>query len=250
MEAADYFDDLAAFYDAYYGEVIDANDVDFYRELAREADGPVLEVGCGTGRVYLEVLRDGVDAYGIDVSEGMLEVLRENAAAAGLEPSVRRADVTEFDPEREYALAIVPFRAFLHLLEIDDQLAALERLHDALAPGGRLALNAFAPNFDVICETYGRWEKTEFEVDGATYVHRTVTELVDEVEQVARIRSEVLDADGEVVAENEAPLALVSRREFELLFRLSPFSAWEVYGGFERAPLESTDQEMVWIAER
>lgn len=246
MDPGKYFDDLAAFYDAYYDEV--DGDVEFYRDLACDADGPVLEVGCGTGRIYLELLRAGVDADGIDVSDGMLEVLRETADEAGLEPTVWNADVRTFDPDREYALVVVPFRAFLHLTSIDDQLAALERIHGALADGGRLALNVFTPNYDVICDHYGQWEERELVVDDDRYVHRTMTELADEVEKIARIRSAVLESDGQTLFETETEIALVSRREFELLFRLSPFSSWAVYGGFEYESLESSDQEMVWIA--
>ncbi|SFC45449.1 Methyltransferase domain-containing protein [Halobiforma haloterrestris] len=245
--ASAYFDDLAEFYDAVHDE---GDDVAFYRDLALEADGPVLEVGCGTGRIHLELLRAGVDADGIDVSSDSLAVLREKAAEEGLKPSVREADVTDFDPDREYGLAIVPFRAFLHLLEVDDRLAALERLHDALAPGGRLALNAFAPNFEIICEEYGEWIETDFAVDGREYTHRTVTELVDELEGIARIRTDVRDADGERVVEASNRIALVSKAEFALLFRCSPFSSWEVSGGFDGDPLEDVSQEMVWIAER
>ncbi|GAB7020555.1 class I SAM-dependent methyltransferase [Halostagnicola bangensis] len=165
MDVDEYFDETAAFYDAVYDESVDG-DLEFYRDLAREADGPVLEVGCGTGRIYLELLRDGVDADGIDISSGMLEILRENAAEDELEPTVREVDVTAFEADREYALVIVPFRTFLHVIEIDDQLEALERIHDALAPGGRLVLNAFVPSFEVICEQYGTWEERTLEIEG------------------------------------------------------------------------------------
>jgi SAM-dependent methyltransferase len=247
MDVDAYYDDVAAFYDGYYDE---QGDERFYRRLASEADGPVLEVGCGTGRIHLDLLRNDVDAYGIDVSTESLAVLREKARADGLDPSVRRADVREFEPRREYALVIVPFRAFLHLLEVDDQLSALERIHDALAPGGRLVLTAFVPNFDVICDRYGQWDEREIEVDGVTYTLRTVSRLDDVVEQRTRIRTEIVDADGETVRESETSISLVSKREFELLFRLSPFTDWTVHGGFDREPLESADQEQVWIADR
>lgn len=250
MTVEEYFDDLAAFYDAYYGHEGVEGDLEFYRDLASEAEGPVLEVGCGTGRIYLELLAAGVDADAFDVSSGMLEVLRERADERGLEATVWDADVREFEADREYDLVIVPFRTFLHLLEVDDQLSALEGIYDALAPGGRLALNTFVPSHEVICDHYGEVEERTLEVDGAEYVHRTVTELDDEVGQVARIRSEVCEADGSRVFESETPITLLSRREFELLFRLSPFSEWSVYGDFAYGPLESADEEMVWIAKR
>lgn len=246
MDTGAYFDETAPFYDAHFPQL---GDEQFYRDLAAEADGPVLEVGCGTGRIYLELLADGVDADGIDLSAGMLAELERKAADRGLEPRVRQADVRTFEPDREYALAIVPFRAFLHLTSVEDRLRALERLHDALGPDGRLALNAFVPNFQVICEHYGQWEETDVEVDGESFTYRTRTDVVDDVEQVVRIRTEVRDETGELVTETEAPLALVSRPQFELLFRCSPFTAWSVTGGFEGEPLESAAQEQVWIVE-
>ncbi|MDJ1432058.1 class I SAM-dependent methyltransferase [Halostagnicola sp. A-GB9-2] len=249
MDVDEYFDETAAFYDAVYDESVDG-DLEFYRDLAREADGPVLEVGCGTGRIYLELLRDGVDADGIDISSSMLEILRENAAEDELDPTVREVDVTAFEADREYALVIVPFRTFLHVIEIDDQLEALERIHDALAPGGRLVLNAFVPSFEVICEQYGTWEERTLEIEGETYMYRTKTEVVNEVEQLAHIRTVVLDQSGDKRFRTNTPLNLVSRREFELLFRLSSYSSWQGFGGFDWDPIEDANQEMVWIAEK
>lgn len=245
----DFFDATAAFYDAVY-DADQEGDRAFYRDLAVEADGPVLEVGCGTGRIYLELLRAGVDADGIDLSAAMLDVLREKAAEEGLEPNVWRADVTEFEPDREYALVLIPFRTFLHLTDLDDQLAALRRIREALAPGGRLALNFFVPDFEVICETYGEWQEESFEHDDEQHTMRTYVEVVDDVAQVTRERREVYDADGDLVTEGTYELTLLGRREFELLVRAAGFSGWTVYGGFDRDPLASADQEMVWLVER
>ncbi|MFP8955866.1 class I SAM-dependent methyltransferase [Natrialbaceae archaeon A-CW3] len=251
MDADTYFDRIAPVYDATYDGAT-GDDLPFYRDLAVEAgaEGPVLEIGCGTGRIYLELLEVGVDADGIDVSSGMLEVLREKAADRGLEPSVRQANVTTFDPERSYALVIVPFRAFLHLLETDEQVAALERIYEALAPGGRLVLNVFTPNFDVICERYGTWEEIEVTVDGDQYVHRRKTELADEVNQLVTIKSEIRTDEGNVLEASETEIALLSKREFDLLFRRSSFEEWGVDGGFDGDLLESSSQEMVWTARR
>lgn len=243
----EYFDATAAFYDLQYD---DLGDRGFYRELAVETDGPTLEVGCGTGRVYLDLLAAGVDADGIDLSAGMLDVLREKANERGLDPNVWQADVTDFDPPREYALVIVPFRAFLHLLDLDDQRAALRNLRAALEPGGRLALNFFPPNLAYVCEQYGEWQTQPLERDGGTYELRTYTEIADGVEWIAREQRELYDPDGEMLFDETFELKLVTRREFELLLEVAGFSSWTVYGGFDREPLESADQELVWIVER
>ncbi len=244
---ADHFDAVAEFYDAQYDAV---GDEAFYLDRARAADGPVLEAGCGTGRIYLDLLAAGVDADGFDISTGMLDVLRERAAERGLDPHVWQADMTEVRVDREYALVLCPFRAFLHLRTVDDRLAALERFHDALAPGGECVLNVFTPNLDLVCGTYGEVQTVDVEVDGEPHELETVQEFADEVALHTRGEWRLRDADGAVVAESEYRLKLLPRDEFECLARLSPFDEWSVQGGFDGDPLESWDQEMVWTLRR
>lgn len=141
-------------------------------------------------------------------------------------------------------------RAFNHLLTLDDQRAALERVRDALAPGGRLALATYVPSVEYIAEHYGEREVQEFTYDGETY--RSVMEptLTDEVEGIAHNHRQVLDPDDEVVFETAFDVALVPKRLFELLFELAGYSDWQVSGGFERDPLTDASQEQVWVVER
>lgn len=246
--AKGFFDTWADFYDADYAER-DIGDEEFYVDLARRADGAVLEVACGTGRIYLELLRAGVDAYGFDVSEEMLGVLEQKAAEADLTPNVWRADMTEFVPEREYALVIVPFRAFSHNVTLTDRKTTLRNLHRALGPGGKLALNFFVPSFEVICESYGDPAERTVSRGGEEYVVRDVTVVEDEVEQVVRAER-TIERDGEVVREAEFRLALVSKTEFELLLETTGWSDWTGYGGFDGEPLGDGADEMAWIAEK
>lgn len=249
MDAAKgFFDAWAEFYDADYEEQ-DIGDIEFYRELAREADGPVLEVGCGTGRVYLELLRAGIDADGFDISEEMLEELERKAAADDLTPTVWQADMTDFDTGRDYALVMVPFRTFLHNLTLADRTAALQNFRQALEPGGRLALNAFVPSFEAICETYGEPRERTVTRDGAEYVVTDVTRIEDEVDGIVRAERTV-QRGGEVVQEGTFRLALVSKAEFELLFETTGWDDWTGYGGFDRDPLTDGADEMVWVAEK
>lgn len=242
------FDTWADLYDADYEEQ-DIGDVEFYADLAADADGPVLEVGCGTGRVYLELLERGVDAHGIDLSRPMLDELERKAADRGLDPSVRVADMREFEAEREYDLVIVPFRSFLHNTTRADQQSALRQFRAALADDGRLVLNFFATSSDVVCETYGeRMERTVVR-DGEELTLDELTEYVDEVAQRVRVERTAYDQSGDEVASMEAEIKLVSRDEFVGLLETTGWSDWTVYGGFDYDPLESVTQEMVWVAE-
>jgi SAM-dependent methyltransferase len=247
-DAADFFDEFARVYDARDGAAPDDEAVEFYRSLARDAPGPALEVGVGTGGLYLALLADGLDVTGVDVSEGMLDRLRERATARGLDPEVRVADATTLDPRREYGLVYVPDRVFNHVVDLDAQRAALARLRDALAPGGRLALNSFVPDFETVAN-YGDPTVETVRVDGDEYEVARSARLVDRTEQVSSYRV-AIRRDGETVAERETPLALVSKREFRLLFDDAGFSETTVYGGFDRSPLDETSREQVWVAER
>lgn len=223
------------------------NATTFYRDLAATVDGPALEVGAGTGRVYLDLLAERIDVDGIDVSADMLDRLREKADARGLDPSVRVADVTDFEPDREYGL-VYAVRMFGHLESLADQRAAVQNIHDALAPGGVFALNVLVPNWELIVEAFGEpWEET-VEVDGETHRLVKTNVLDDEIEQVGRWQWEVYRGE-KLLTEREVPLVMIPKRQFELLFELAGFSNWTAYGGFDRSPLESVDQEMVWVAE-
>ncbi|HVP14380.1 MAG TPA: class I SAM-dependent methyltransferase, partial [Terriglobales bacterium] len=142
-------------YDAAYAWAKD--DIEFYVAQARAAGGPVLEVGCGTGRVYLPMLRAGADVDGFDLSRGMLEQLRRKAAALGLEPRVRQADMRDFTMPRRYALIVIPFRAFLHNLTTEDQLRTLRACREHLESGGRLVLDLFHPTFERLIEPADAW---------------------------------------------------------------------------------------------
>lgn len=240
------FDGWADYYDRIY-EGRDIGDVAFYVDLATDADGPVLELACGTGRVYLELLAAGVDADGLDVSRDMLDRLERKAADRDLDPSVWRDDMRSFEAPREYAAIVVPFRAFLHLKTIDDQLAALERIREHLRPGGTLALNLFVPDHGMLAD--GATVDREFEWDGARYRQHDESETVDPVAPIVRTEREMY-RDGELVWDTAFEVKPVYAREMELLVRLAGFSEWTVYGGFDRSPLTADSDEQVWVVEK
>jgi len=244
-----YPDDWAPYYEAHLAE-FDREDVAFYRDRARETAGPVLELACGTGRIYLDVLEAGVDVDGLDASAGSLSLLRERATERGLEPSVWQADMRSFEVERAYDLVYCPFNAVQHLHGIDDQLSALESVYDALAPGGSFVFDVFVPSFEVICGTYDAWQTTTFTLDGTTHEHRSRSRIVDEVAQLVAVEQEVRDSADAVVAETTHRIKLLPKRELELLVRESPFESWSATGDFEGEALADGHTAQVWELER
>jgi SAM-dependent methyltransferase len=150
---SDEYESVAELYD-YVAPYADRGDVEFFVQEARAANGPVLEIGCGTGRVLIPTARAGIGITGLDVSPAMLDVLRRKLVD---EPSDVRArvrlhvgDMRSFELGDRFALVTIPFRPFQHLLTVDDQLACLTSIHRHLLPGGRLILDLFNPSIDYL----------------------------------------------------------------------------------------------------
>src|SRR5262249_9316806 len=120
-------------------------DVPFYVDLARGADGPVVELAVGNGRVAVPVAQaTGRPVIGIDPSPAMLEQARVRAAGAGVTLVLHEGDMRDFALDEPAALIYCPFRALLHLPTWADRRRTFERVATALLPGGRFAWNAFA----------------------------------------------------------------------------------------------------------
>jgi SAM-dependent methyltransferase len=240
------------FYDAAYGWWRD--DLPFYVGLARAADGPVLEVACGTGRVHLPMLEAGADADGFDLHAGFLEVLRRRAAGRGLTTRVVQADMRDFTLPRRYALVVVPFRAFLHNLTPEDELRTLRCCREHLEPGGRLVLDLFHPTFARLIEPDGAWRhELDFAhpVTGAPLAlwSRSTRDRVNQT-QHADMELRELGPGGEILARHphRVDLRWIYKGEMELLLRAAGFSGWEVAGGFDGRPLVKDTDLMVWTA--
>ena len=146
------YDQWAGIYDSVYSHVRD--DIPFYVEEARRAGGPVLELGCGTGRVTLPVAEAGIDIVGVDSSARMLDVARGKASTLSESSgtvTLVEADMRDVDlPPGGFNLVTIPFRSFLSLLSVPDQMQTLDNIRRLLAPGGRLVFNIFVPDLNML----------------------------------------------------------------------------------------------------
>lgn len=248
MTEEDPFSGWADYYDAIHKE--HEEDIDFYLEEMEKADGKVLEIGCGTGRIYIPALEKGIGIYGIDVSDDMLGRLREKAGEKGLEPDVRKADMASFDYDEKFSLITIPFRTFLHNLTKEEQVSTLRNCFEHLEEDGKLVLNFYLPDFQVIADQDGETRVHEHEIEGETYRREVDVAWEDEVEQIRTVENRLYNSEGKNVWENTFRTKIVSKREFELLLELTGFTDWVLYGGFNREELTSTDQEAVWIVEK
>lgn len=156
------------------------DDVGRYVEWARACGSPVLELGCGTGRVLVPIARAGIEIVGLDLSSQMLAICRGKLAAEA--PDVRararlvEGDMTAFDLGCRFRLITTPFRPFQHILTVEGQLACLDCVHHHLEDGGLFVLDLFNPSLSMLAregadQEFG--EEPEFVMpDGRRVVRR------------------------------------------------------------------------------
>ena len=203
-------------------------DVPFYVALAREADGPVVELGVGNGRVAVPVAEAiGRTVIGIDPSPAMLE----QARATGADLDLRLGRMQDLELERPAALVYCPFRALLHVPTWAERREVFERVARALTRGGRFAWNAFAFDHAIAAR-----------LDG----------LRQEEPVPHTLRYAVGDNRVDIVLDGGETSSLwwATRNEWLGLVDVAGLEVEALYGDFERTPFGDDSEEFVWITRR
>ena len=233
-------------------------DVAFYVDEAKRAPGggggPVLEVGCGTGRILLPIAHAGAEITGIDGSQQMLERCRAKLAAESREVQARvhlaQHDMRDFVLGTTFSLIIAPFRVVQHLTTPDDQLRFLAAVSRHLAPGGRFVFDVFNPRFDMLVGADGteREDTPEQRLpDGRTFRRSYRVARVRWLDQVSEAEL-IYYVDGKrYVQAFEMRWYLAA--ELRHLLARTGFRVREMYGDFARGPLVDGCPELVVVAE-
>ena len=238
-------------------------DIEWYCEKAAASRGPVLELGAGTGRITIPVAETGVRVTAVDLDEGMLGKLRQKVAAlprtVQSRIAVHHADMRSFAMNDRYALVIIPFRAFLHNLTWDDQLAALQRAYEHLKPGGELALNVFHPSLEFMAANAGVhagvWRaRSTHRLDGGGFVVYSDMTRYDTVRQrlSSLIRTEEFGVDGALVRTHmmDLELAYLYQSDVTRLLEHAGFDLVRLSGDFKGRPFGRDSDELVVEARR
>jgi SAM-dependent methyltransferase len=223
-------DRFADLYDEWSADMTE--DVAFYVELARETDGPLVELAVGNGRVAIPVAQaTGRTVLGIDTSPAMLAEARERAAASDVELDLREGDMRELELEEPAGLVYCPYRGLLHLPTWDDRRRTFERVAAALLPGGRFAWNAFAFDHAIAARLDGHHQE---EPVGHSLSYAVGDNRIDIT----------LDGGG------TSSLWWATKNEWLGLIEVSGLEIEALYGGFGRELFTEDSREYVWVARR
>jgi SAM-dependent methyltransferase len=207
-------------------------DVAFYVELAGQADGPLVELAVGTGRVAIPVAQaTGKRVIGIDSSPAMLGHARARAAEAGVQLDLREGDMRDLTLDEPAALIYCPFRALLHLPTWAGRRRTFERVAASLRPGGRFAWNAFAFDHQIAARLDG-----EHQDEPVPHTNRYA---------VGDNRIDITLDDGAT-----SSLWWATKNEWLGLLDTAGLELEALYGGFAREPFTDDSREYVFIARR
>ncbi|HUO86705.1 MAG TPA: class I SAM-dependent methyltransferase, partial [Thermoanaerobaculia bacterium] len=259
MSVRRFYDACAAFYDEDYRAIGRSADIELYVELALRAGGPVLEMGCGSGRVLLPTARAGIEITGVDASPLMLAGLRRQLADEPEEVSRRvrvavgdiaGASLGEAIPAAGFSLVTAPFRVVQHLVSRAEQRAWLATVARHLAPGGELVFDVFQPQFDQVADGPAGSVDVEREEPGSGRRVRRVVWVDHHPElQTFDLAFEwLVEAPDGVAGESRRATTTVrwfTRCELENLLELAGFDVLEVWGDFDRRPHGPGAEEIV-----
>ena len=249
------FDRFARYYDGDYRNYDD--DIDLIIALAGECGAPILELGCGTGRVMLALVHAGFVTTGVDISPKLLELARAKleSTPATLYDFIE-AELTSFDlPHKNYGLAVCTSNTLMHLNTAEEQQAMLANAYRHLAPGGCLFIDLFNPDVarlvavDNLVELADEWE------DAARRVHVTkwsvrAVDFANQLQDTLFIYEET--GDDAVVRKTVCPFTLrfLWRNEAELMLRQCGFAIEEVWGHFDGEPYSAVSDRLILLARK
>ncbi len=247
------------FFVSLYEQIDGTRTVDraFYLEQARLANGPILDLGCGSGRLLLPMLEAGHEVVGLDSSEAMLDKLRSSGDR--FSPVLLHSAFEDLDVDAllkihdGYDLIICAFNSFLHLINQESQLAFLKRIRPLLTSSGRFILDFVNPcshEMFATAETERELEHRYYDEATGESIESWLTIKQDIIEQTGALHREyeITSPDGEV----EERTSVVRYRwtypsEMNLLLKLAGFVEVKVYGDYAFGPLTEETDEQIWI---
>jgi len=252
---SDPYDQIAELYDLEHASY--EEDIEFYGSFIEAVGDPVLELGCGTGRLLLPIAQAGFRVTGLDQSKAMLGRAQAVVRANHVEHLVQliEAPMTQADksPGGPFGVAILGLNSLLHLTTQAEQRTCLQATHRALDPRGQLLIDILNPTpaalqgFDHALSHQGTWQ-----MEAGVRVDRfTATKVHPSSQQIeSNIWYDLTSPDGSLRrAHSTFTMRYLHLAELELFLELSGFAEWQVYGSYDLDPYTDQSERILIAAE-
>lgn len=243
---------FARFYDIIYHSVRDSADSEYFLDQAVKAEGKVLEAGVGTGRLFMNILNEGVDVYGLDISEAMLAVLFKKLPRVH-HRRISQQNIVQFRYDFKFDLIIAPFRVFMHLLTKEEQIMALDNVFDHLNKNGKFIFDVFIPDLNQLLKGLNNVMDFDGEYAPDKKLRRFVSTTPDLVNQIINVNFRLEWERGTDIKQGEweVPMRFFFRYEIEHLVERSKFSKnYKIFGDYKEKPLNQGSKEFLIVCKK
>lgn len=223
-------------------------DLGFYERILARHGGPVLELGCGTGRLALPLAAAGAEVTAIDRSPALLAHARAKAEASGIAVAFHDADFRNFDLARRYNLVLLGYNAFNHLLDFEALAACLACVHRHLSESGRFVIDSFNPDPALLAVNPLREQRIlEYDDPRRGRVVMFERNAYDAANQINRITWLYRDQAGEIFAEDQLAMRIYFPKELDALLVLMGFAVEDKLGDYDGSPFGARTPKQLMV---
>lgn len=242
---------FARFYDTIYHHMRDAVDNEYFQNEIQRTGGKILEIGVGTGRLFINALNQGADIHGLDISESMLEILYKKLQR-DQHYRISQQNIINFSFDFKFDLIIAPFRVIMHLLNKDEQIKAINNVYDHLNSGGRFIFDAFVPDLNQLIKGINNQMDFEGEYDSGQKIRRFVSTFPDLINQTIQVNFHLEWEEKNELKHDDwiLPLRFFFRYELEHLLERTKFEKYNIYGDYKGSELNKESKEFIIICQK
>lgn len=224
-------------------------DLEFWLSLADTHGDPILELGCGTGRVAIPLAQRGFRVTGVDRSGAMLQQARTKAAQANVNVEWLEADMRELHLDHVFSLVIIPNNTLCHLLDLSDFEACVGGVRRHLAPNGRFAIDVFVPKPALLINRPGeRYPFSEYDdPDGRGRIVVTESYVYEADTQIKRIKTHHLIPGEAQEIEGSLDLRMYFPQELDALLKYNGFVIEGKYSSYDLKPFDAQSEKQIIV---
>ncbi len=246
---------IAPFYDLDYRNFHE--DLPLITQVAQECPSPVLELGCGTGRVLSALCQQNIPCTGIDLSPAMLTLAQKRFQdrTSAMRPQLYCQNMQDFDLEqKDFGLAVLATNTLMHLVQPDWQRSALSAIHRHLTPQGRIVIDLFNPPVQELVWQDSQWQSVDaWAGANGAWITKWMKREINWTYQIqfTRLMFETLYPNNRLEQiECRFALRFLWAHEVELLLEQCGFQLIHLWGSYTHTPLDDHSETMVFVAER
>lgn len=246
-----YPENFARFYDTIYHHQRDSVDNEYFQNEIIRTKGKILEIGVGTGRLFMNALNEGADIYGLDISEAMLNILYKKLHKDQYY-RISQQNIIDFSFDFKFDLIVAPFRVIMHLLDKNEQIRAIDNVYKHLNSNGRFIFDAFVPDLNYLIKDFDNYVDFEGEYEPGRKVRRTVSSTPDIISQIIQVTFHLeWEEDNELKHDDwVVPLRFFFRYELEHLIERTRFKKYRILGDYMGNELNQESKEFVIICQK